>query len=109
METQELETIETPVAKHKVEIKKYLTGRDRRALRAVYLDKSEVKLGKEKPEFALSGKIVEEAENKAIEIVVIAIDGNKENILNTILDMRDKDYEFVMQKINQITSEKKTE
>lgn len=99
--------IETPLGKSKIEIKEWLTGRDRRALRAVYLNKSEMKMGTKEPEFALSGSLIEEAENKAIEIVVVSIDGKKEDILNKLLNMRDEDYEFVMENINRITAEKK--
>lgn len=107
METQ---IIETPIEKHKVEIKSWITGRDRRALRSVYLEASEVKISGDVPEIKeMSGKIIEQAENKMIEIAVVSIDGKKDKILDYILDMHDTDYEFVMKKINQVTSEKKNQ
>lgn len=101
--------IETPVDKHKIEIKTWITGGDRRALRNVYLDVSRIEMKGDEPEIkGLTGNIVEQAENKAIEIAVVSIDGSKENILKRILDMHEDDYEIVMQNIEKITKEKKS-
>lgn len=108
----DIKIIETPIGKQKVEIKTWLTGRDTRDIRNVYLEAADIKIkGKtgEQSEIAgLSGKIAQQAEDKAIEIVVIAIDGKKEDILNRLLNMRTEDYEFVIEEINSITGEKKT-
>lgn len=106
METQ---IIDTPIGKHKIEIKSWITGKDRRILRSVYLNASEIEITGDQPEIkGLSGKLIEEMENKAIEIVIVSIDEIKEGILDKILEMHEDDYEFVMKEINQITAEKKT-
>jgi len=105
----ETKIIETPVDKHKVEIKTWITGRDRRALRSVYLEASEITMQGENPEIkGITGKIAELAENKALEIMIISVNGKKENLINTVLDMHENDYEFIVKEINKVTDEKKT-
>jgi len=105
----ETETIETPIGKHKVQLKSWITGRDRRELRSVYLEEAEFGVSEREPQIkGLTGKIVEKAEDKAIEVVVVSVDGSRENVVKRVLDMRDEDYEFVMRRIHQITKEKKT-
>ena len=41
-------------------------------------------------------------ENARIEAVVVSIDGSEENILDTVLDMRVKDFEFVAEQAQKI-------
>lgn len=107
---EETKFVETPVGKHKVELKCWLTGGDRRALRSVYTENAVISIVEEKPEIkGMSGSLVDKAEDKAIEIIVVSIDGDKENLVKRILDMRDEDCNFVIKEINKITSEKKTE
>lgn len=106
---KETKIIETPIEKHKVELKCWLTGGDRRALRSVYTENAQIEMKGDKPEIKnLSGSLVDKAEDKAIEIMVVSIDGNKENIIKRILEMRDDDCDFVIKAINEITVEKKT-
>lgn len=106
----ETKTIETPVEKHRVEVKLWLTGGDRRALRSVYTENAQIEMKGEVPEIKnISGSLVDKAEDKSIEIMIVSIDGNKENILKRVLEMRDEDYDFVIKSIQEITSQKKTE
>lgn len=96
-----MSTHETPIKKHKIELKEYITGRDMRALKDIYL-----KIGKIDPlgqgVTDINPEVANQAENKSIELVVISIDDNKEGILEKILDMPSEDYTFVMGKINEV-------
>jgi hypothetical protein len=97
--------IETPVGKHKVELKLWLTGADKRALRSVYTDEMEISVKGETPEIKnVLGSMINKAEDKAIETVVVSVNGTKENIIKTLLEMRSEDYDFVMDAINELTS-----
>ncbi|MCX6113139.1 MAG: hypothetical protein NTY22_07675 [Proteobacteria bacterium] len=101
--------IETPIEKHKVEVKLWLTGLDRRALRSVYVENAKIEMVGDKPEIKnISGSLVDKAEDKAIEIMVVSVDGNSEDIVKRILEMKDEDCDFVIKSINEITNEKKT-
>ena len=100
--------IETPIGKHKVELKCWLTGRDRRAIQSVYYEGFDISVNKENPEIkGIKGSLINKAQDKTFEIIVLSIDGKKENIVDRILDMNDKDFDFVVDEINKIT-EKKT-
>lgn len=99
--------IKTPVSQNEVELKSWLTGGERRELRNAFLGKMELSVGNEKvlAEKINSAEVINAAEDKAIEMVIVSIDGKKENLLKTILGMRDKDYFFVINEINKITQE----
>jgi len=101
---RETKTITTPIGKHKVVLKAWITGREKRELRNVFLKNVKDVSGKEEPEKMLtSAEIINEAENKAIETVVVSVDGETKNVLDKILDMRAKDFEFIIEEINKIT------
>lgn len=95
----------TPIGKHKVVLKEWITGREKREIRKPYLEgmKFSLEEGKAKTEEIDANALIEKSENKAIETIVVSIDDDKEKILEKILDMRDKDYEFIVDEINKIT------
>ncbi|KAA0004647.1 MAG: hypothetical protein FE038_02080 [Thermoplasmata archaeon] len=101
---RETHTITTPVGKQKIELLSWITGKEKRELRNVFLKRMNFKMsGAEAQTDQIDGSVIEEAENKAIEIVVVSIDGSKEKILEKVLSMRDKDYDFVITEINKVT------
>ena len=107
---RETTIVETPIGKNKVEIRNWLTGGERRTLRGTFLNKVGVGMDKLSPEvkdFKLDEEIINEAENRLIKVAVASIDGDKGNILQRILDLRDEDYNFVLQKIDEIIGKKK--
>lgn len=110
---RETKIIETPIGKHKIEIKTYLTGREKRAITNVYLESGiEVSPDSESVK-GITPEFIDKAQDLAWNTIVCSIDGNAENIVNTILDMRIEDYEFVVSEVNKITTgssfeEKKT-
>ncbi len=106
---RETKIIETPIGKDKVEVKTYLNGREKRQLTNIYLS-GDIQVSLEnhdvkgiKPEF------MDKAQDLAWSLVVVSINGSKENIVDTILDMRSEDYDFVVAAVNDITSNKSFE
>jgi len=105
METNERETrtIKTPVDKHEIVLKTWITGREKRALRNVFLSK--MRLGAKVEAESNPAILTDEAENKAIETIVVSVNGVKDKIVDTILDMKGQDYEFVIKEINKVSKE----
>jgi len=104
---RETKEIVTPVDKHKVVIKAWITGREKRALGRPFLSgmKFSVTEGEPKAEDINPGELMEKAENIAIETIVVSVNGQTEKIVDKILDMKEKDYEFVKSEINKVTTE----
>ena len=94
--------ITTPFKKHEIVMKTYITGGDMRELRAIYLE-----VGKMSPTGQMLSDInpakVTEAENKALELTILEIDGKPEDILQRILEMPAEDYGFILEKVNEIS------
>lgn len=97
----------TPVEKIEVELKSFITGRDKRMIRNVYLKNTqfEVEGMKTKNSKVDMEKITNGAEDTALSIVVISVNGKKEKILDTLLAMRSKDFDFVVKEVNKITQD----
>jgi len=86
-----------------VNIKTYLTARERNALRSVFLESVSVDPGSGTPKIAdLGGPLLEKSEAKLIELAVISYDGSTENILGRLLDGTPEDYDFVVAESNKI-------
>lgn len=104
MSDRETKVIVTPLDKHNVVLNLWITGREKRELRNVFLEN--IKIGGSNPEsIETSSEILTKAENKAIEIVISSVNEKNDNILDFILDMKMKDYEFVINEVNKITKD----
>ncbi len=101
METKE---IITPIGGIKIALKSFITGRESREIKGVYFKGVKFKMENQvsKSDDIDMSKITEDSENKAIETVVISVNGNEENKLDTILDMNVKDYDFVKEEVNKV-------
>lgn len=90
-------TIETPIGKSKIELREWITGREREYIDApMYsaVSATPKQLGKQTS--IEIGKIdittlVTEQSHRKITTFVVSIDGNKENILERVLDMHEDD------------------
>ena len=104
---RETKEIITPLDKQKVKINAWLTGREKRDLRDVLLEgiKFSMKQGEAKTESVNTAELVKKTENKAIEIVVVSIDGSEDKVLERLLDMKSQDYDFVISEVNEISKE----
>lgn len=93
---------------HKVVLKEWITGREDRELVSILLRDIEMtQRGKEQEFAGFKVGIAEEAENKAIELVVISVDGKTENIVDAVLDLPSADYDKIKAAINEITKPSK--
>lgn len=99
---RETRKIKTPSGKE-VELKAYLTARERNDLRSVYLNNMKVGADGEMPVIKeIPGSIVEQSERKLIELAVVSYEGSPENILDRLLDGTPEEYDFVVAEANKI-------
>jgi len=103
METnRETKKITTPAGKE-LELKTYITARERNQIRDMFYKNMKLENVGGKPEMSeLSGEIMSQAEYKLIESVVVSYDGNKENVLDRISDEKPEEYDFIVEEINKI-------
>ena len=101
METKE---VTTPIGEIKIVLKSFITGRESREIKGVYFKGVKFKMEGQaaKSDDIDMSKVTEDSENKAIEVVVVSVNGSEENKLDTILDMNVKDYDFVKDEVNKV-------
>lgn len=90
--------------RHTLELREYLTGREKRAIKnALWQGKTmKIKDGKgESDEIQMDQ--MDASTDRTIELMVVAIDGNKEKILDQVLDFRSDDYDDLLEKIEELT------
>lgn len=102
METKELTT---PVGGQVVVLKTAITGRERRSLRNVLLKDMQVN-PTDTSSMQISGAVIEQAEDMALQTFVVSIDGDTTDVLNKVLDMASDDYEFIVAEVNKLSAEK---
>lgn len=107
---REYKEITLPVSNKVVKLKTWLTAREQRELRSVFLDNvsfapSDEKSGENlKPEFKMNGSLLDKAQDKAFEIIIESVDGKSDKVLDTVLDLRVEDYDFLVAEINKISN-----
>lgn len=109
MTDRETTSFQTPFSNQTIVIKTYLTGREKRDLTNIYLT-GDINFDTEKNNLKnIDYKLVDKAQELGWRTVIVSIDGKKDgdiDLINTILDMRAEDYDFVVEKVNEITSTK---
>ena len=94
--------IETP-NKHKVVLKSWLTGREKRGLKKPLMNRMKLDIeGKGVLEDAHLGELYEEMEDLTIKAVVVSVDGDTENVVEKVLNLKEEDYDFVLAEIDKI-------
>ena len=96
----------TPLGKQEIVFKKWITGGEQREIRNTIISQVEVSRSGEitKGETIKGNELVKLAENKAIECVIVSVDGKTENLVETILNMKVADFDYVMKIVNSVTS-----
>lgn len=100
---RDTKTIITPIDKIEVVIKSWITGKEKREIRNVFLSKMKLSGEQNTTIEQNPAELTEEAENKTIEMIVISINGKTDNLLDDILNMKSKDYDFIVKEINNIS------
>ena len=103
----ETKIVKTPVDKIEVELKTFITGREKRALKSVFLKGMKVEMDGDKPKSVPVDmeKLTADAEDIAFTTVVVSVNGVKEKIVDAILDMNSKDSDFVIAEVNKVTKD----
>ena len=104
-------TIKTPCEKILI-IKTYLTGREQRQIRDLYFSKSKMSITAEgQGETKVTDPtLLEEYENKIIDLAVISYDESAEAIMERLLDMPQAELAFVLKQasaLNDVPKEEK--
>jgi hypothetical protein len=94
-EDRETHQIITPIKGHVVLLRSWINGREKQKIDGAMFRSIQTEgEGKEmKPR--MNETVISGQQNAAIETVVISVDGNEIDVLNRVLDMRVKDFEFV--------------
>lgn len=106
MSKRETKTIETPIDKHKIEIKTYMNGREWREIQNIYVEMANIQVGNDQnvnTEIKGNAELMTKAQDKTIEMLVISVNGKEENILDEILEMKKEDYDFILDELNKTT------
>lgn len=104
MSERETKVIETPKEKHKVELKTYITGREIRQVEQVFYEDIDVSLvGKTADIKSVNPNLMLKSQDKMIEMLVVSVDGEKDNLLQRVLDMHSNDYHFLLNEINKVS------
>lgn len=96
--------IETPSG-FQVEVQEYITGREAREIQNIFLSSMEMKIGSDgKPDTSspIKPEVISKAQDKTIELLVVSVNGNKENVLKQVLDLPKADFDFITQSIDDI-------
>jgi hypothetical protein len=107
-----METIKitTPIDKIAVELKPYITGGENRQIQNIFMEMAKVNVetgGVVNTSLEGKSEIMNKAQDKTIELMVVSVDGSKEDIVKKVLDLKSVDFEFVIAEINKVTSDAK--
>jgi hypothetical protein len=95
--------ITTPIKKHKVELKDFITGREFEEIQKPITDvKIQIEAGGKGVGEINAGEVQRKSTEKAIEIIVVSIDGETKDVLNKVYDMPSKDYSFVLAEVDKV-------
>ena len=105
---RETKTIITPVGKHKVVVRAWITGREQEEISRPLMECMKMSVKSDTPEIEAQNAVgaLEEVKHKKIETVVVSVDGNKEKVLDLVLDMRNTDFNFVIAEVESIAETK---
>lgn len=100
---REFREVVTPIGKHKIKIKEWLTGFEKRRIQGVFLDHAEFNVDKKETSMQnIKGEIIAKSQDVTIEVCIAEIDGKKENILETVGNMHSDDFDFVLVEIDKV-------
>lgn len=87
----------------KCEMKEWITGRESEEIDKPIMDvRFKIGVSGQGNAEVNVGDAIRKTTEKAIEIVVISVDGNKENILDKVLELPKTDYKFILKEVDKI-------
>lgn len=104
MEDRETFDITTPIKGVKVVLKSWITGREKQKIDGAMFAGVQTTGDGKHLQPKLSDQMIAEQENASIKAVVVSVDGVDNDVLNAVLNMRSKDYEFVLKEIDRVVN-----
>ncbi len=96
-------TVKTPKGGHTVLIRPFMTGRDRVTVRGVMLSSMKISGGKDEDEkIEFTAETMQQANLKAMEKLILSVDGDTDEPYEKVLDMHEDDYQAVYDKVSNI-------
>lgn len=100
-----------PISNNEVELKPYITARDKRAIRDVLLGAANISptgMGVT----SVNPAVINLAEDKMFELIIVSIAGVVDDKLEKVMNLQGQDYDFLLKKVTEISEglpiEKKT-
>jgi len=98
--------IKLPKTGKKVVLNEYLTAAEERTIKNSFLGDVTFKYkGKEAESSDVQATRGDVQEDKTLELMVVSVDGSKENILPTLHNLPSKDFRFLKAKIEELTGD----
>lgn len=101
-EDRETHQIVTPVKGHVVVVKSWINGREKQKIDGASFKNITSEGEGETLRPKMSETMLADQEDATIEAIVISVDGNEVDVVNQVLDMRSKDYEFIVSQCDKI-------
>jgi transglutaminase/protease-like cytokinesis protein 3 len=102
MEDRETFEIVTPIKGHKVVLRSWITGRESQKIDGAMFKGVGTTSDGKKLTPKLSESMLSDQENASIEVVVVSVDGKENDVVNSVLNMRAKDYSFVTAEVQKV-------
>jgi hypothetical protein len=108
MENKTRPTEEIRVGNHTIVVKTYATGREFNEIQAVYLRNAKINMVGNAPQVSgFTAEVELEATKKALEMLVVSVDGSSENVVSVIEEFPNDEYQKVVEKVNALLGKKK--
>lgn len=101
-EDRETHTIVTPVKGHIVILKSWINGREKQKIDGTMFNNISTEGEGDQMRPKMSESMIASRENASIGCVVLSVDGNSDDVINQVLEMRAKDYEFVLKQVEEV-------
>ena len=102
MTERQTHEIVTPIGGQTIVCLDWINGREKQKIEGAMFKSIETSGTGTNMKPKMSETMIASQENAAIDAVVISIDGSTENIVDTVLDMRVKDFDFILKHAQQI-------
>lgn len=100
---RETKSITTPSGTEVV-LNTYINGREKRDINSASMG-ANVSISPDGTISGVDGAMISRRQDAAISAVVVSVAGSKENILNTVLDLKASDYDAVIEAVNEVTGD----
>lgn len=88
---------------HKAVLKTYVTGGEFRAISDVYLNAMNMKVGSDgTPDMHVNAGVIKDMQDKAIETIVVSLDGSEENVLSRVLELPKNEFDEIAKAVDEV-------